>query len=275
MKKFKGYNIVDKYPEDGWLKGYFYAKDDDIDRFQEKTTTAYRDLGYIKHKDYTLNLLRIREGEKILDVGCGDGAMMVYCGLWGAEIYGLDISKENIEKTNEYLARFGIKGQAILCDAKKINFPDNYFDKVVSSDFFEHLSFDDNVTVLKEIKRVLKPGRVLVIKTPNLTYLRFSKFFKQIKSIIRLENPFRIIIPHTTGKQPEHIGLVTRGTMVEIIKSAGFLNFRFYYGINSKVERLNYFIGEFFAETPFLRDIFTEELVVMIYKPVITSFFPE
>jgi len=274
MKKFKGYDTCDAYPEDGWLKGYFYTRKDDLKNMEKKSSKAYRDLGFIRHKDYVLNLVNPKEGERILDIGCADGAMMVYCGLLGSEVYGIDICPEFIEKANKYLSKYIIKGKAVLGDAKNINFPENYFDKIVSSDFFEHLSQEDNILVLKEIKRVLRPGGIAIVKTPNLTYLHFSKFFKQIKRIIRLENPFDVIIAHTRRNSCEHIGLITKNKLVKIIQSAGFMNFKFYYDINSKIEKLSYSLGELFSESPFLRDIFTEDLIVVIHKPIVLTFFP-
>lgn len=274
MRKYKGYEVIGQYPEEGWIKGYFYVSENDTKHAKKNTTEAYRDLGYIRHKDYFLHLLDIKPGIKVLDIGCADGAMMVYSGLLGAEVYGIDLSPEWIEKANKYLKKYNIKGKAILGDAKKIGFPDNYFDKVVSSDFFEHLSYEDSLLVLKELKRVLKPGGMLFIKTPNLTYLRFSKIFKQALRLIKFGNPFDVVIPHTAGDNPQHIGLKTRRELIRLIKLAGFMNFRFFYGTNSKVERLSYLMAELCSEIHFLRDIFTEDLTVAIYKPIITSFFP-
>lgn len=264
--------MVDVYPEDGWLKGYFYAHIDDI-KNNKKSTEAYRDMGAIRHRDYILHLLNIKKDEKILDVGCSMGALMVYCGLLGAEVYGIDISPESIDKANQYLNKYGLKGKAVVGDARRMDFPDNYFDKVISSDFLEHLNLEDNIQVLKEIKRVLKPDGIAVIKTPNLTYLRFSRFYKMIKMVMQLKNPFDAIIPHTIGENHQHIGLLTKSKMIKIIKAAGFLNFKFYYDINSKIERFNFALAELFIETPFLRDIFNEDSIVFIHKPIILSFF--
>ena len=50
-KKFKEYDIVDTYPKNGWLGGYFYVNEDDIKGTKKQSTKAYRDLGYIRHKD--------------------------------------------------------------------------------------------------------------------------------------------------------------------------------------------------------------------------------
>jgi ubiquinone/menaquinone biosynthesis C-methylase UbiE len=207
MAKFKGYDIVDNYPEDGWLKGYFYALDEDIRNHETKQTMAYRDLGAIKHKDYVLHLLDLKKEEKILDVGCEVGAMMVYAGLMGAEVYGLDICPESVEKANKYLSKYSLKGKAVVGDARKINFPDNYFDKAISSDFLEHMSAKDNIQVLREMRRVVKPGGVIVIKTPNLIYLKFSRAYKMLIRLLRLKNPFSVVIPHTTGDNHQHRGM--------------------------------------------------------------------
>lgn len=273
MAKFKGYDIVDNYPEDGWLKGYFYVVDEDINKAQTRSNKAYRDLGAIKHKDFCLHLLDVKKDEKIFDVGCEAGAMMVYTGLLGAEVNGVDISPESVEKANKYLAKFSIKGKAVVGDARKLNFPDDYFDKVICSDFLEHLNVEDNIQVLKEIKRVVKPGGLIVIKTPNLTYLKWARVFKMFRRLLQFKNPFSVVIPHTTGDAHQHIGLLNKSGMVKIIKSAGFLNFKFYYCINSKIERVNYSLGEFLAWNPFLRSIVNEELIVVLRTPIILSYF--
>lgn len=272
MEKFKGYEVVDEYPKDGWLRGFFYVRNEDIKGHTDKSCKAYQDLAYIKHKDYVLHLLDIKKGERVLDVGCSDGALMVYCGLLGAEAYGIDIHSESIHKANKYINKYGINGKALLCDARRIIFKDNYFDKVVSSDFFEHISDKDSGLILKEIKRVLKPGGIAVIKTPNLIYLKFSRLIKQMIQLLNLRNPFDIVIPHTIGDNPDHIGLKTSQGLVKIIKSAGFYNFKFYYGINSKIERISYALGDVLSQAYILRDIYTEELIAVVYKPIILSF---
>lgn len=96
-EKFKGYDVVDSYPEDGGLRGYFYVHHSDIKQDSVKSTKAYQDIGFIKHRDYVLHLLDVRQEDKVLDVGCALGTMMVYSGLLGAEVYGVDICKDSVE----------------------------------------------------------------------------------------------------------------------------------------------------------------------------------
>jgi len=82
------------------------------------------------------------------------------------------------------------------------------------------------------------------------------------------------VIAHTTGEAHQHIGLATESTMLEVIRQAGFLNFKFYYALNSKLARKSYHAARLISELPLLRGIFSEDLIVKIYKPVILSFFP-
>ncbi|NQT04165.1 MAG: class I SAM-dependent methyltransferase [Planctomycetes bacterium] len=274
MDKFKGYDVLGSYPEDGWLKGYFYVADDDLKSGRAKTNLAYRDLGFIRHKDYMLHLLNIKRDEQVLDVGCADGAMMVYCGLLGARVWGVDIALEAVQQANQYLDKFKIEGEAIQADARELKFSENHFDKVISADFFEHLSYKDKVSVLQEIKRVLKPGGRAVIKTPNLRYLRLAKLFKQIGRVLKLKNPLDVVIAHTTGKDLQHIGLTTKTELSNAIKAAGFMNFKFHYELNSKIEKVPQSMAELCVSLPLLKDIFSEVLVVEIHKPIILSFFP-
>ncbi|MDD5512133.1 MAG: class I SAM-dependent methyltransferase [Candidatus Omnitrophica bacterium] len=274
MEKFKGYDVVERYPERGWLKGYFYVSNEDILGQDQKNTQAYRDLSALRHKDLVLHLLDIEKGDKLIDVGCEVGAIMVYCGLLGAEVSGIDLCVESVEQANKYMKEFSINGKAIAGDARNLPFPDNYFDKAVSSDFFEHLNYDDKIISLKELMRVIKPSGKLLIKTPNLTYLRTARLIKQLNRTLKLKNPFKVIIPHTHGEAHQHIGLSSRKKLIAAIKAAGFINFRCHFSLNSKVERVDFGLAELLSEIPLIRDLVTEELIIEVYKPVIISLFP-
>jgi SAM-dependent methyltransferase len=183
------------------------------------------------------------------------------------------MAEKSVVKANAYLNRFNIKGKAIVGDVKRLKFPDNYFDKVVSSDFYEHLNFEDNVAVLKEVLRVLKPYGLLAIKTPNITYLKLSLWFKRMMALIKFRNPFRIVIPHTVsikGESPEHVGLSSRVKIMKALNLAGFNNYKFYYSRNSKIDRISPFISEVLScEIPLLRDALSEDVIVVARKSVI------
>lgn len=100
---------------------------------------------------------------KILDVGCGTGALMKELGSYG-EVYGLDFS----EKAIEFCKKRGEKN-LILGSINKIPFEDNFFDVVVSLDVLEHI--DDDIGAIFEIRRVLKKGGISIIFVPAFMFL--------------------------------------------------------------------------------------------------------
>ncbi len=95
----------------------------------------------------------IKEKEKILDLGCGNGRYYNYFKEKNIDYIGTDSSEKLIEiaKRKNLFADFRVN------DALNLPFPDNSFDKVVSVAVFHHIpSKKLRIKFLKEIKRVLK-----------------------------------------------------------------------------------------------------------------------
>jgi len=100
------------------------------------------------------------------------------------------LSGDRVKRGREILKKENIKGKLVIGDASKLDFPDNFFDCAFSSDFFEHISLEVKEKVISEVYRVLKPGGIFVIKTPNLSFLKIVIFLKKAKSAGRCQgNP--------------------------------------------------------------------------------------
>lgn len=63
-----------------------------------------------------------------------------------------------------------------------LNFPDNYFDVVYSAQFIEHLTLQEAKSVFSEVLRVMKPGGILRIVTPDLEEMAMS-YLKYLKRL--------------------------------------------------------------------------------------------
>lgn len=118
----------------------------------------------------------IKEGMRVLDVGCGRGEMALFAAKKGALAIGIDYSKNAIKLANKMRRKkkreFQKKMRFYVMDAKNLTFADSYFDIVVLTDVVEHLYEKELDVVFRQIKRVLKKNGTIVIHTaPNKLFV--------------------------------------------------------------------------------------------------------
>ncbi len=106
------------------------------------------------------------DGGMVLDVGTRVGLIALKI-LWENENFyaiGMDDSKAMVERARETAAAWGLAERAFfqVGDARRMRFKSSYFDLVISDSTFH--CFDDPVSVLAEIGRVLKPSGALLIR---------------------------------------------------------------------------------------------------------------
>ena len=103
----------------------------------------------------------LKNGDKILEIGCGIGSVVFRLSGQGYDVTGTDISNEAI---NYGLKKYGdIKLE--VQPAEVLPYEDKSFDVVLSFDLFEHIAETD--THLSEVRRVLRPGGYYLFQTPN------------------------------------------------------------------------------------------------------------
>ena len=97
-------------------------------------------------------------GRRALDLGCGTGLNLDHLSKL-AQPVGTDYVEEALQFCRE-------RGHSMLCkaDAAELPFGDSFFDIITALDVIEHL--DDDVTALRELHRVLRPGGLAVISVP-------------------------------------------------------------------------------------------------------------
>jgi len=117
-------------------------------------------------------------GEKILDLGCGNGRYFEYLKEKKVNYFGIDNSTGLIEIAKSRYP--GVNFQT--ADALNLPFSENFFDKVISIATFHHIpSKEFRIKFLKEVKRVLKPGGILILTVWNFKEVKvFFLYFKFI-----------------------------------------------------------------------------------------------
>ena len=161
------------------------------------------------------------EGEKVLDLGCGNGRF--YELLNKGDYIGVDSSEELIKIARKRYPK--VKFQ--VADALNLPFPDNYFDKVYAIAVFHHIpSKELREKFLSEIKRVLKPEGFMIITVWNLWQKERTKkiIFKSLidKFLKRTGLDFKDILMRWEGKEGFYFHAFTKGELKQLIKGAGF-----------------------------------------------------
>jgi len=119
-------------------------------------------LREVKFKKY-LDLLGMKPGKKVLDVGCGTGVFLARVAkTYGVDCTGVDISRKSIAAAKQWkLPRLHFQ----VADAVQLPFKDGSFDYVLSFDSLEHIQ--DQSKALSEMVRVLKPKGSILVHTIN------------------------------------------------------------------------------------------------------------
>ena len=103
---------------------------------------------------------------EILDVGCGTGGMLKSLQKYG-NAAGLDSSEKALEFCKKRKVRNLFRGSA-----SELPFKNNIFDLVTAFDLLYHKNIKDDVQVLKELNRVLKPHGYIVITECAFDFLK-------------------------------------------------------------------------------------------------------
>jgi len=126
-------------------------------------------------KTFTIAQAGVRPGFKVLDIAGGTGdlakAFAAKAGPTG-EVWLTDINESMLRVGRDRLLNNGLATPTLLCDAEKLPFPGNYFDRVTVAFGLRNMTHKD--AALSEMRRVLKPGGKLLV-------LEFSKVWEPLK----------------------------------------------------------------------------------------------
>ena len=108
------------------------------------------------HVQEAARKLGVRAGAKVLDVGCGPGYFEMLLGGTGAEFHAIDYSEGMAEAAKANIAAGGIEADVRRMDAQDLDYPDSFFDAVVSRNVLWSLPYPE--AAYREMARVMKPG---------------------------------------------------------------------------------------------------------------------
>ncbi|MGB6115865.1 MAG: cyclopropane-fatty-acyl-phospholipid synthase family protein, partial [Comamonas sp.] len=137
-----------------------------LDPYRVYSCAYYREPGFTLAQaqeaklDHICRKLRLKPGERLLDIGSGWGGML----LWAAEHYGIDgtgitLSKNQYAYVQKCIEERGLTGRVrvLLQDYRELQV-DEPFDKISSIGMFEHVGRAQMPTYFATLRRLLKPG---------------------------------------------------------------------------------------------------------------------
>lgn len=145
----------------------------------ERLETYVFNESTIEHLHRYAIAIELASGKTVLDIACGEGYGSNLLASKAAYVTAMDIDKAAIENASAKYKKDNLHFK--VAQAEKIAAADNEFDLVVSFETLEHLS--DHDSMIKEIKRVLKPDGLLLISTPDKKNYSDNKGYK---------NPFHL-----------------------------------------------------------------------------------
>lgn len=107
----------------------------------------------------------LRANLRVLDIGCGTGnlAVAVRRRYPDVEVVGLDPDPRALKRAHRKTARAGLAVRLDQGYAQELPYPDAAFDRVLSSLMLHHLGRAAKAGMLAEVRRVLRPGGLLVL----------------------------------------------------------------------------------------------------------------
>lgn len=141
----------------------------------------------VEHHAEALRLAHLQEGQRVLDVACGTGRGTVgLAQAVGAEgrVDALDLSEAMLDQARAKVDKLSLSDRVCFKhgNARELPYPENTFDLVYNGYMFDLIPLEGFLPILKEMRRVLKPGGKLVLvnmSKPDERKTFFEKIYEK------------------------------------------------------------------------------------------------
>ncbi|MCV9936573.1 class I SAM-dependent methyltransferase [Boseaceae bacterium BT-24-1] len=146
--------------------------------------------------------LRLKPGDKLLDIGCGWGALVCYAAQhYGVEAHGVTLAEEQLKLAQDKVEALGLQDKVTL-HLKDFTQMEGEFDKISSIGMFEHVGIRNHPTYFQAVNRLLKPrGLYLhhsISRRAKKTERAFNKMPAEYRALVRYIFP---------GGELDHLGM--------------------------------------------------------------------
>jgi 2-polyprenyl-3-methyl-5-hydroxy-6-metoxy-1,4-benzoquinol methylase len=151
-------------------------------------------------------LAHVQAGERVLDVGCGEGRFAGELARAGAEVVGIDIAERALSRARRLEPELDLR---LIEEGVPWPLQDASFDLVWAGEVIEHVA--DTAPWLSELRRVLRPGGRLLLSTPNNGPLALLRAAISRDAFATRFDP-----------EGEHLRFYSRPTLTRLVEELGF-----------------------------------------------------
>ncbi|CCO08156.1 SAM-dependent methyltransferase [Desulforamulus hydrothermalis] len=134
--------------------------------FKNPDDTLYQ--AQINKIDHTLKKLQLKPGERLLDIGCGWGWLVIRAAQqYGVRALGITLSDQQYAAAGRRVKELGLAGQVEirLASYQDLSEQEQQFDKIVSVGMFEHVGRDNLPRYMEQVNKLLVPGGLSLLHT--------------------------------------------------------------------------------------------------------------
>ncbi|MBI2630195.1 class I SAM-dependent methyltransferase [Candidatus Pacearchaeota archaeon] len=179
----------------------------------------------------------LNKNQKILDAGCGYGRITIPLAKNGFDVDGIDISSRLIGTANRLKINENLDIKFTKGDLRKLPYKEKYFDVVLClwNTFMHFIDYNDQRQVLKEFKRILKKGGIIIIET-----LYIDKALEDyMKKHDELKDNYFFF---RAGKYKTKLAIINKSNFIALGKELGFQDIKIKLKKNYPGEYLDRFL---------------------------------
>ncbi|AWM85588.1 class I SAM-dependent methyltransferase [Microvirga sp. 17 mud 1-3] len=152
--------------------------------------------------DMICRKLRLKPGERLLDIGCGWGALICHAAQhYGVKATGVTLAEEQAALAREKIARLGLQDRVEVV-VKDFTLMEGEFDKISSIGMFEHVGIANHPAYFRAVHRLLRPRGLYLHHCIARRAKRTDRAFRKLKPEYRALT--RYIFP---GGELDHLGM--------------------------------------------------------------------
>lgn len=169
--------------------------------------------------------LRLRPGDRLLDIGCGWGSLICYAAEhYGVTALGVTLSEEQRELARQRIEERGL-GDRVTVALKDYRDLDGAFDKIASIGMFEHVGIDNHDAYFGAVRKLLAPNGLYLHHAITRKAKKSDKLFRRKRR--EYDAMVRYIFP---GAEVDHIGMSVKALEVHGFEVHDVEGWREHYG---------------------------------------------